>query len=73
LDTKEPYGQKPKRSNILKEYKKGDEIFIIANPNDSYKVVQEVIVAPCDCVLVDLVDTYWVSPGEIIGSVQPIL
>lgn len=73
LDTKEPYGQKPKKSNILKEYKKGEEIFVIANPNDSYKVVQEVITAPCDCILIDLVDTYWVSPGEIIGSVQPIL
>lgn len=62
---------KPNREKIFRKYTTGEVMFLIMDPRDGE--VKERIEAPYDCVLIDMVDSYWVSPNAIIGSVQPIL
>lgn len=66
------HSEKPKRSEILRHYLKGERIFIIENPIKlAYR--SEEVVAPCDGYVMDLVDSYWVDDGDVILSFQPDL
>jgi len=66
------YSKKPKRSEVLKHYLKGEKIFIIENPTKSTCRGEE-IVAPCDGYVMDMVDSYWVNTGDVILNFQPDL
>lgn len=66
------HSKKPKRSEVLKHYTKGEKIFIIENPaKPAYR--GEEVVAPCDGCVMDIVDSYWVNTGDIILNFQPDL
>lgn len=66
------YSKKPKRSEVLKHYLKGEKIFIIENlTKPAYR--GEEIIAPCDGYVMDIVDSYWVNTGDVILNFQPDL
>lgn len=66
------YSKKPKRSEVLKHYLKGEKIFIIENPTEpAYR--GEEIIAPCDGYVMDIVDSYWVNTGDVVLNFQPDL
>lgn len=66
------HSKKPKRSEILRHYLKGEKIFIIENPVKlAYR--SEEVIAPCDGYVMDMVDSYWVDEGDIILNFQPDL
>lgn len=66
------HSEKPKRSEILRHYLKGERIFIIENPVKlAYR--SEEVIAPCNGYVMDLVDSYWVDDGDVILSFQPDL
>lgn len=69
---KDGHSKKPKRSEILKHYLKGEKIFTIENPVKSTQCNEDVI-APCDGYVMDMVDSYWVDDGDIILNFQPDL
>lgn len=60
---------KPKRSEVLRSYHTYDTIFVIVDPADG--TIKEIVKAPCDGALLDVFDSYWVTPGAVIGSYQP--
>ena len=62
---------KPKRSEVLRHYLKGDVIFDVLDPVED--CIVETITAPCSCYLMDLVDSYWTDIGNPIGTIQPDL
>lgn len=66
------YSKKPKRSEVLKHYLKGEKIFIIENPTKPMCRGEEVV-APCDGYVMDIVDSYWVNTGDVILNFQPDL
>lgn len=66
------HSRKPKRSEILKHYTKGEKIFIIEHPTELAMRSEEVI-APCDGYVISVADSYWVNTGDTILNFQPDL
>lgn len=66
------HSKKPKRSEILKHYLKGEKIFVIENPVELAELSEEII-APCDGYLMNVADSYWVADGDVILTIQPDL
>ena len=62
-------GVKPRRSEVLRHYSKGEIMFVVADPETNE--IKELIKAPCEGTLMDLLEGYWVVEGLSIGTFQP--